>query len=98
MSAVFPRNNGSKLTFFYKRYRPSKQAPTSVYEAMNFDKNQEVKPEYPVDRTLEVISFDGGLEITKAIFKKIGKVRKFINGETIYHGKQAFYSFVIFKY
>jgi hypothetical protein len=47
---------------------------------------------------LEVLSFDGDLEPMKQLFKKIGKVRKFVTGETTYSGKTAFFCIVIFKY
>jgi hypothetical protein len=44
---------------------------------------QEDKPEFPIDRTLEVISFDEDLKSIQPILRKIGKIRKYITGQTI---------------
>lgn len=51
-----------------------------------------------MDRTLEAISFDGDLEPTRALFKKIGKIRRFVTGESKYNGKNVHYCIVIFKF
>lgn len=45
-----------------------------------------------------MLSFDGNLDSLKFIFKKVGKIRKFITGETMYCNKAAFFCIVIFKY
>lgn len=34
-SVYIPRSNGTKYTLFYKRYRPAKTQPNSVYEVVN---------------------------------------------------------------
>jgi hypothetical protein len=61
-SAVIPRPNGSRLTIYYKRYRPAQKVEQSVYNAVHPTNTAEAdKPEYPVDRTLEALSFDGEL-------------------------------------
>ena len=59
-SVSIPRNNGSKLTIYYKRYRPA-STPKSLYEELQRRGPSEnnAKELYPSDRTLEVMSFDG---------------------------------------
>jgi hypothetical protein len=51
-SAVVTKNNGSRLTIYYKRYRPQQVTQTSVYSALHGNNTVQPKPEYPVDRTL----------------------------------------------
>ena len=100
-SAIIPRPNGSRLTVYYKRYRPAQKTHSSLYDALHapqHTQHTQHTAQYPLDRTLEVLSFDGDLEMMKPLFKRIGKVRKFITGEALYSAKTAFTSIVIFKY
>lgn len=78
-SVAIPRSNGSKLTLYYKRYRPAKTAAT-LHQALHGSTQPQAQSLYPIDRTLEAISFDGKLDIALPLFKKIGKVRKFLSG------------------
>lgn len=34
-SALVPRSNGSKLTLYYKRYRPAQAVESTVYSAIH---------------------------------------------------------------
>lgn len=45
-----------------------------------------------------MISFDGDLDCLREALRKVGKIRKFITGETKFKSKQAFYAIVIFKF
>jgi hypothetical protein len=98
-SVFIPRSNGTKFTLYFKRYRPA-QTQATLFQVLHNKKQEQSNDNalYPVDRTLEVISFDGKLEISLPFFKKIGKVRKFITGETKYAEKDTHYCIVIFKY
>ena len=84
-SVYIPRSNGTKFTLYFKRYKPAEEQ-ASLYDVLH-NKNRKSIDErspYPIDRTLEVISFDGKLDVAIPFFKKIGKIRKYITGETKY--------------
>ena len=56
------RNNGRKCIVYYKRYRPKVSVEGSLYQnVQNGGEKKKVEGEYPMDRTLEVLSFDGDL-------------------------------------
>ena len=98
-SVLIPRPNGAKLTLYFKRYRPPQQQPTSIYQTIHASDHQlQEKAMYPVDRTLEGLSFDGDLQSVKALFRKVGKIRKFLTGEGKYQNKKVHYCIVIFKF
>lgn len=98
-SVLVPRPNGTKLTLYFKRYRPPQQQSTSVYQTIHSSNQQpQEKSVYPVDRTLEALSFDGDLQPVQVLFRKLGKIRKFITGEGKYQNKKVHYCIVIFKF
>ena len=76
-----PDTPPKKFQVYYKRYRPAASGAVNVYSLLTKkDQSQEEKQqitEYPVDRTLELISFDGGLGFVKKYLRKVGKIRKF---------------------
>ena len=53
-SVYVPKSNGSKLTFYFKRYKPAQLEETSIYKLLNnkHSKEDEAKSLYPLDRTL----------------------------------------------
>jgi len=62
--------------------------PESLYQLINSrGKPPSIPSEYPIDRTLEMLSFDGDLEFMRGVSRKLGRVRKFISGESKYQGK-----------
>ena len=83
---------------YYKRYRPKQETPSSVYQAVQSQGQAESQSDFPVDRTLQVLSFDSDLEFSKVLWKKIGKIRKFFTGESRYQGKEVHYAIVVFKF
>ena len=76
-----PESPPRKFQIYYKRYRPASSAKINIYNLANQKgKQEEIEPtpaEYPVDRTLELICFDGNLFFLKKYLRKIGKIRKY---------------------
>ena len=61
-SVVVTRNNGKRVILYFKRYKPKQISNISVYQTVqNKGKQVNVESEYPVDRTIEVLSFDSDL-------------------------------------
>lgn len=54
--------------------------------------------QYPVDRTLELLSFDGNLEFLKKYLRKIGKIRQYETGEGLYKGQKIHTAMCVFKF
>ena len=80
--AIAPPTNeqhAKKYQVYFKRYRPAITANQNIYNlATSKAPTQPSQPtDYPVDRTLELISFDGSLSFLKKYLRKIGKIRKF---------------------
>jgi hypothetical protein len=80
-SLLVPRPNGRRVTVYYKRYQPPQMTPESLYQLINNRaKASNIPSEYPIDRTLEMLSFDGDLEFMRGVARKLGRMRKFISG------------------
>lgn len=85
-SAFLPRHRSHKLTFYYKRYRPTPKHPSLyglLHQTQQPKQDQSQSP-FPVDRTLELISFDGPLEAVRGYLRKVGRIRKMTTGQTQY--------------
>ena len=104
---MIPTQSGKKCTFYYKRHKgtesnPFEQKNINIYNLLHDNKKEEVenKSEYPRDRTLEVITFGDKqqLESAKQLFRKLGKIRKYVTGEGEYKGRIIYYAMIVFKF
>jgi hypothetical protein len=110
-TVVLPASNGRKCTLYYRRHNPSKKnvegGKINIYDLIHNKNNVKAEvsnenreDQLPIDRTLEVVTFDDNvnLDIAKQIFKKLGKIRKFIPGEGNYKGKSMYFIMIVYKF